>query len=471
MSEAAVDAFGLVGAVLDGKYEVSSVVAEGGFGVVYRATHLGLAKAVALKVLKVPAELAAAPRKAFLEKFQQEARLIAALEHPAIVRVLDFGASPMPVGEAAPWMVLEWLEGRTLEAQLEAHGGRGVSPPQVLEMLAPVFAAIGLAHDEGISHRDLKPANLMLVQSKRGELALKVLDFGIAKFSNDDERVAGSGSGATRTSSALVTFSLQYAAPEQLTGMRTGAWTDVHALALIVVEMLTGRAPLEGNDMSELYAAALSPMRPTPWAKGVDVGAWEPVLARALAFKPADRFASAAVLFDALRSALPGALWQPAAVRASQMPSYAPPMMTPPTGAPLVPTTLRGTEVAFAAGGSSRRWPLAVAVASVAVIAVVALVVFAGGNHDTHSAVTATPIATPPAAAPAVAPPAVVVPVAAPAPMAPAVARVDASVAPVAARGLSRRGEAVRGPRAQRAPMMVLPGPSAPSTQQVVPIE
>ena len=101
------DTFGLVGVSLDGKYEVASIVAEGGFGIVYRATHVALQKVVALKVLKVPPEFSGPTRVAFLEKFTLEARLIAALDHPAIVRVLDFGASPMPVGESAPWMVLD----------------------------------------------------------------------------------------------------------------------------------------------------------------------------------------------------------------------------------------------------------------------------------------------------------------------------------------------------------------------------
>lgn len=366
------DTFGLVGVSLDGKYEVASIVAEGGFGIVYRATHVALQKVVALKVLKVPPEFSGPTRVAFLEKFTLEARLIAALDHPAIVRVLDFGASPMPVGESAPWMVLDWLDGQTLEAQLAAENGKGSTPAQVYELLSPVFAAIAMANDEGIVHRDLKPANLMLQQSKRGETSIKVLDFGIAKVLDEEERT-GSNSGNTRTSSALVAFSLHYAAPEQLTGMRTGVWTDVHALALIVVELLTGRAPYVGTNSGELYVSALSSTRPTPRALGVEVGSWEPVLEQALAFKSSERHASVREFSAALRDALPGACWQPAAAAiARTQVSLVPPAPAITGVEQTVVSTLRGTEVPALQPAPRSRLPVGLILGSVAVIAVIA---------------------------------------------------------------------------------------------------
>ena len=309
MTPAPDDPFGLVNTRLDGKYEILGVVAEGGFGVVYQATHRALQKRVAVKVLKIPPELSVPARREFLAKFELEARTIAKFEHAAIVRVLDFGASPMPRGEAAPWMVLEWLEGTSLEAHLGERGvGNGIDPVGALLLLEPAFEAIAYAHEEGVVHRDLKPANLMLVRSKRGDLSLRVLDFGIAKLMGQEARDA---SGHTATSTATQAFTLPYAAPEQVTAMRSGPWTDVHALALILVEVLTGLAPITGNDVAELYASALSPLRPTPRLHGVDVGAWEPVLARALAFKPAERFPDARAFLEALRASLPGAYRRP----------------------------------------------------------------------------------------------------------------------------------------------------------------
>lgn len=298
------DPFRLVGERLDGKYEIRAVVAEGGFGVVYRADHRTLRKPVAVKVLKVPADLAGPTRKQFLQKFELEAQTIARLDHPAIVRVLDFGASPMPEGEAAPWMVLEWIEGITLEADLEGRcGADRRTPVECLELMRPVLEALAYAHGEGIAHRDLKPGNLMLTTVRRTERLLRVLDFGIAKVMTPEE---SGGSGATATQTKLQAFSPQYAAPEQISGTRTGPWTDVHALGLMFTELLTGVAPYGADDTAELYAAVLSPQRPTPARVGIDVGCWETVLARALAFRPADRFPDAGALLDALREEVPG---------------------------------------------------------------------------------------------------------------------------------------------------------------------
>ena len=131
------DPFGLVGLRLEGKYDIQSVVAEGGFGVVYRAMHRSLYKAVAVKVLKVPETLNDALRKELLDRFAQEARTIAQFEHPAVVRVMDFGASSMLQGEAAPWMVLESLQGAALEEDFERRRGYGRSPVELIEVLRP----------------------------------------------------------------------------------------------------------------------------------------------------------------------------------------------------------------------------------------------------------------------------------------------------------------------------------------------
>jgi len=295
------DPFGLVGVCLEGKYDIQAVVAEGGFGVVYRGVHRSLHKTIAVKVLKVPEGLNDAMRKEFLGKFAQEARTIAQFEHPAIVRVIDFGASPMPLGEAAPWMVLEWLQGSTLEDDFDQRRGHGRSAAEVLAVLRPIFEALAYAHDEGIAHRDIKPGNIMLVANRRGEVSAKLLDFGIAKFMAQGERASG---GMTATRSALPAFSPLYAAPEQLSGSRTGPWTDVHAMALVVSEALVGGPVYPQDDNTALYAAVLSPTRPTPGAFGVQVGAWEPVLQRALAVRPDLRYSHMREFFDDLAHAL-----------------------------------------------------------------------------------------------------------------------------------------------------------------------
>lgn len=295
MTEPIEDRLRLAGTSLDGRFAIERAVARGGFGLVYRATHVELAAPVAVKVLLVPEHLRGA-ESSLVARFRQEARTLAQLQHPAVVRVLDVGRLDAE-GEACVWMALEWLDGVTLDAHLRARGGLGHSPREALALLAPALDAITCAHERGIAHRDLKPANLMVVPARQGDVSLCVLDFGIAKAMCPDE---APGSGHTETRSEHSAFSLPYAAPEQVGRMRTGPWTDVHALGLLLSELLTGRAPYAGDDSFTLYAAVMAPARPTPARHGVRVGPWEEVLAKALALHPSDRFARAGELHAAL---------------------------------------------------------------------------------------------------------------------------------------------------------------------------
>lgn len=297
-----VDRFGLLGTTLDRKFRVERLIAEGGFGVVYKATHVMLERPIALKVLKTPEELNDAAKAAFIDGFSREAKASVKINHPNIVQVLDFGVAEMPNGEMAPYMALEWLEGRTLRDELRARRGQGGrSPAAALALLRPALEALAYAHDEGIAHRDIKPANMMLVPTRRGE-TIKLLDFGIAKLMEEGEEA---GSGETKTRSLLNAFSLQYAAPEQIGGSRTGPWTDVHAMGLILTEVLTDQPPYDGKERTEICCEVLSPTRPTPAKRKIDVGPWEQVLAKALALRPADRYANAGELLAALEETLP----------------------------------------------------------------------------------------------------------------------------------------------------------------------
>jgi serine/threonine protein kinase len=308
------DFFRLAGHVIENRYAVERAVAEGGFGVVYRATHRGLGRAVALKVLKVPDTFSADMKRTFVAQFQQEAQLISQLKHPAIVDVTDSGVITFESGLEAPWMALEWVDGPTLAADLagrRGHGGR--SPEECLALFRPVLEALALAHARGVAHRDLKPGNLMLpvldaVHRGAGRTSLhatprmRVLDFGIAKVLEGGE---GPGSGHTRTNSSMLAYSPRYAAPEQQSQTRTGPWTDVHALGLLLTEVLVDAAPYVGEDKLQLSIQVLAQTRPTPGRFGVDVGAWEPVLAKAMALLPQDRFTNAGELLDALEAQLP----------------------------------------------------------------------------------------------------------------------------------------------------------------------
>ncbi len=285
---------GLVGQVLAGRFRIEREVGAGGFGVVYRAEQIALQRPVAIKVLGAPAERGQAWRS-----FETEARTVAQLRHPHIVEVHDFGSASTEGGGALHWMALEWLEGQTLQSMLEERRTKlapMMEPAAALGLLRPVLQAIAFAHRCGVVHRDLKPANIFLCQHD-GNLVPKVLDFGIARIMAPEPDGAANASG--QTTAGIPAFSPDYAAPEQVNQTRTGPWTDVHALGLILTELLTGQPPYALHP-EERVAEVIAERRPTPGSKGVPVGAWEPILARALARRPAERYRDGGELLRAL---------------------------------------------------------------------------------------------------------------------------------------------------------------------------
>jgi len=356
------DLFQLVGTCLDGKFQVEKFVAQGGFAVVYSGQHLSLDRTIAIKVLKTPPELNERARQDFISKFRLEAKTIARLSHLNIVQVIDFGVSRMPSGETAPWMVLEWLTGRSLEKELaERRGQGGRSPDEALKLLEPIFDALAYAHEERIAHRDVKPANIMIVPTKRGEM-LKLLDFGIVKIMEKGETAEQN---LAPTRGVLSAHSPAYAAPEQITGLRTGPWTDVHALALVLTEVMTDSPSYDGKNITTLLREILSPQRPTPARHRIDAGPWEAVLGKALALEPADRFKDAGEFLAALKSAIPAAL-KPVAVESEPQEAYVitqilPPARPPPESKLPADSPLR-SQPARASSAASR--PIKVATSS-----------------------------------------------------------------------------------------------------------
>jgi eukaryotic-like serine/threonine-protein kinase len=285
------DPFGWVGHEIDGKYRIDRVIGEGGFGVVYQAYHAGLRESIAVKCLKVPSSLAGAQRAQFEETFLEEGRLLHRLSrmHAAIAQALDVGAATSPSGTWTPYLVLEWLEGRSLQEELDmrrADGAPGYSVADALELLGPALDALAEAHEQGIAHRDLKPPNLFLA-NVGGRIRTKVLDFGIAKVMGETMTLTRA---LEETGASIKAFTPQYGAPEQFdaTHGATGPWTDVFALALIFVELITGRPALEGQDTIQLFVASANPQtRPTPGNRGVQVSpAMDQVLERGPAAGP-----------------------------------------------------------------------------------------------------------------------------------------------------------------------------------------
>jgi formylglycine-generating enzyme required for sulfatase activity len=303
------DPLRLVGTVLAEKYLVEALVAEGGYSLVYRARHQGWGQPCVLKLLKGIESMSPGKREALVASLVREGSILRELSSRAasILQAHDLGTWVSPEGEAYPYLVLEWLEGTTLAEAVALEQAEG-RPPLALAELMPLFdpvaRALAEAHRRGIAHRDLKPENLFVCGMLRGpDCLIKVLDFGVAKLLLD----AGAQPKNTGLSSQA-SFTPWYGAPEQFSNNHgsTGPWTDVFALALILVEMLTFQRGLSGDDVLALAVEALHPsQRPSPRNKGAVVpDEVEAVFLRALSVRSAERPQNIGEFWSELRRAV-----------------------------------------------------------------------------------------------------------------------------------------------------------------------
>jgi serine/threonine protein kinase len=294
---------GLLGSCIAGKYLVDSVVEETGLSVIYRATHLLWHRPVAIKTIKA-AHLDADARGDLLARFVREGALLAELSElsTAICQARDIGSVTTPDGTWIPYLVLEWLEGETLEAVCSRERASNAMPrslAEVVGLLTPIAEALSLAHARGVVHCDVKPGNVILVRDAADQGArCKLLDFGVAKLVRG---LARDPAGVGRA------YTPAFGAPEQFEPALgpTGPWTDVFALALVVVELMTGRQALQGEGLAILAAQACDPdRRPTPRALGAEVSdEVEAVFQRALEVDPLKRYADAGIFWKALEQA------------------------------------------------------------------------------------------------------------------------------------------------------------------------
>ncbi len=256
------DPLGLVGQLIDGQYRLEKQVGEGGFSVVYRATHLGLNEPVAVKCLKLQSGFDAESNETFARRFRDEGRLLYRLGQGNldIVRCMTSSTTTSPTtGAMVPYLVLEWLEGQPLSIDLRERRKaelRGRTLAEALALLEPAALALDYAHRLGVVHRDVKPANLFLATSRAGETRIKVLDFGLAKVL--DETI-GITLAATRGN--FMVCSPRYAAPEQFNPKlgAVGPWTDVFSLAMVMLEVLLDQRVRKAEGMAACMSEACDP--------------------------------------------------------------------------------------------------------------------------------------------------------------------------------------------------------------------
>jgi len=269
---------------LFGKYRIVRLMGEGGMGAVYEVVHPVLKKRFAIKTLLPTVAMQRDARTRFL----REAEAASRINHPNVVAVLDVGTE----GDT-PYLVMEFLEGETLDGLLERRGMLPVA--DAVDLMLPVISAVSTAHEHGVIHRDLKPQNIFLSRGPWGEAIPKVLDFGVSKLVDDREAVALTG-----TQAMLGTVT--YMSPEQARGARgVDARSDQYAIGLILYEMVTGARAHPGESALEiLHHIASGIFVPPRTARPELPVAMEAVLLRCLAAQPHDRYPSLRALGQAL---------------------------------------------------------------------------------------------------------------------------------------------------------------------------
>jgi TolB-like protein/Flp pilus assembly protein TadD len=228
-------------------YRITAAIGAGGMGEVYRATDTKLGRDVALKVL--PAEMASDPER--LERFQREAKALAALDHPGIV-----GVYSVEEADGIHFLTMQLVEGQGLDRLIPASG---LPVARILEIAMALAEALCAAHEKGIVHRDLKPANVMVTADGR----VKVLDFGLAKLAAPGDGAPADSEQSTemRTREGTVMGTMPYMSPEQLQGRPLDHRTDIFSFGIVLYEMASGRRPFAGRSSAELASAIL---RDTP---------------------------------------------------------------------------------------------------------------------------------------------------------------------------------------------------------------
>jgi serine/threonine-protein kinase len=384
--------------VVGGRYRLRSPLGSGAMGEVWRAEHVSLGTPVAVKLVDTAKHQDAAE---ILARFQTEARAAAQLRSPHVVQILDHGAE----GRVA-FIAMELLEGESLEQRLERRGH--LLPAEAAHVLREIARGLDRAHAAGVVHRDLKPSNVFLARVDDAEV-VKILDFGIAKL------LAAPAGQQVQTQAGYVMGTPAYMSPEQVLGQPVTPRSDLWQLAVIAFECVTGHRPFDGQTLGQLFMAICTAELPVPSARMLKPGAPVPPalaafdawFARAASRDPAQRFASAGAMAEALATT-----FAPGGAGEAAVPTFVSPRVEPPF--PMA----TGRSAAWSTGRAeppARRAVPPSVIAGLALAPLVALVVGGLVYWQTHrasivaaasttsaaSASAPTPLPPPPPAPPA----------------------------------------------------------------------
>ncbi len=275
----------LVGQRLFGDYVITRKLGEGGMGAVYLARQEAIDQDIAIKVLHGRA----AESREIIERFNREARVISMLTHPNIIRVFIFGRTP----DNLMYMAMEYVKGREMREEMR----KGLIDELVaIKVMKQTCSALQEAHDLDIVHRDLKPDNILLTEFRGESHFVKVLDFGIAKITNQE------GQEKQLTQAGIVYGTPEYLSPEQAQAKELDHRTDIYSLGVMLYELMTGRVPYQSSSAVEVLTMHVfnDPKPPSEVAPQRVAPTMENIILKAMAKHPENRFQNAMEMFRAL---------------------------------------------------------------------------------------------------------------------------------------------------------------------------